>query len=158
MEAIITAPGWVDIKNACQELATKIKEQDLDIKYIVGITRGGLTPAVIMSHIMDIPTVPISYSSQTGKGDNRYYNNDLPDVQSTIDESRIISGSPAILIIDDISDSGQTLADVSAYYSEQGHRVTTVALYYKEGSVFTPDFFWQHVSKDSGWITFPWEG
>ena len=156
MEPLLT-PQWTDIKDACQALAGKINDQKLDISYIVGVTRGGLAPAVVLSHILDIPTIPVSYSSHTGKGDNKFYNDELPDIQSSIDKERILPGKPAILIVDDISDSGETFADLHKIYKERGHKVYTLTLYHKEGSVFSPDFIWQQIPKAAGWITFPWE-
>ncbi len=156
MDPLLT-PQWTDVKNACLELARQIVDENLEISYIVGVTRGGLTPAVVLSHMLDIPTIPISYSSRTGKGDNKFYSNELPDIQSTIEKARIIPGKPGILIVDDISDSGETLADINRIYTDRGHKVYTLALYHKDGSILTPDFVWQHIPKESGWITFPWE-
>lgn len=156
MELLLT-PQWTDIKDACQALASEIRDQQLDINYVVGVTRGGLAPAVVISHMLDIPTIPVSYSSHTGKGDNKFYDDDLPDLQSIIDKEQRLPGKPAILIVDDISDSGETFADLHKIYMERGHKVYTLTLYHKEGSVFSPDFIWQQIPKDAGWITFPWE-
>jgi hypoxanthine phosphoribosyltransferase len=157
MDQIITKPSWTDIHNSCKQIVDNINGDSHEIQYIVGITRGGLIPSVIVSHLMNIPTITVSYSSNTGAGDNKFYNNILPDVQSTIHEEKVISGFPEILVVDDICDSGETMADVVSAYRDKGHNVISVALYYKTGSVFTPDFYWQHIPKDSGWITFPWE-
>ena len=156
MEPLLN-PEWTEIKNACLELAEKVGGQNLEINYIVGITRGGLAPAVVLSHILGIPLIPVSYSSQSGKGDDKFYSNELPEIQSTIARDKSFSGMPNLLIVDDIADSGETMAEVNKFYVDQGHEVHTLVLYYKVGSVFSPDFYWQKIPVDSGWITFPWE-
>ena len=102
---------------------------------VIGLTRGGLIPAVILSHMYnDIPVIPISYSSTDGAGDNKNHNNELPTIAQI-----------NTLIIDDIADSGRTLHEVSSYYMHQGASVQTASLYYKEGSMIQPNFFWQEI-------------
>ncbi|MEP1096879.1 MAG: phosphoribosyltransferase family protein [Cyclobacteriaceae bacterium] len=157
VDQIITKPSWPNVNDACKQLVGEINQQGHNIQYIVGITRGGLIPSVIISHLMGIPTVTVSYSSQSGAGDNKFYNNELPDIQSTMHRDKVIPGFPEILVVDDICDSGETMADVCSIYKDKGHKVRSIALYHKEGSVFTPEFHWQQIPKDSGWITFPWE-
>jgi len=158
MVEIITNPNWTDIENGCKYIARKIKNENPGIHYIVGITRGGLIPAVMISHLLKIPAVAVSYSSISGNGNDKFYNNVLPDIQSTINQNRLINDLLRILIVDDICDSGKTIGDVSTEYLNRGHEVLTATLYYKEdGSGFTPDYSWQQIPKDLEWITFPWE-
>ena len=83
MEAILTEPKWTDIEQGCNYISKRITELNLGIKYIVGITRGGLVPAVVMSYILNIPTVTVSYSS-SGKGHNKYYNNIMHYIEYSI--------------------------------------------------------------------------
>lgn len=46
---------WEEIDKIVSKLAFKIKESDYDFKSIHGIKRGGLIPAVILSHKLGIP-------------------------------------------------------------------------------------------------------
>ena len=71
---------WNDIEVAIEELAYRINESGIYIRFIKGIERGGLIPAVLLSHKLDIPMTH-----------NLYLNN------------------KATLIVDDICDSGHTL-------------------------------------------------
>ena len=42
------------IKNACHSIVTKMYRDNFKPKYIVGITRGGLVPALYLSHMTGI--------------------------------------------------------------------------------------------------------
>lgn len=161
MTEVITHPTWDQLDDGAQEIVRQIKIHGWsEPEYVVGLTRGGLILAVRISHIMDLPMVAINYSSVAGRGDNRNHQNALPAIYG---HPPIASGTgklpdmPTLLIVDDICDSGQTMHEVSEYYAKQGHRVWTACLHWKEGSVHSPDFYWQKIPKDSGWIVYPFE-
>lgn len=165
MKPTLTHPTWDQIHVGTTKLAADIKH-DIAMgnkpDYIVGLTRGGLVPAVILSQVLDIPMISVSYSAYTGNGDNRNHTNTLPTIVSDSIQSGtgLLPPTPNLLIIDDICDSGHTLKEVAEHYKRQGHRVKTAALYYKDrGSkqVITPDYFWQEIDEGSPWIIFPWE-
>jgi xanthine phosphoribosyltransferase len=84
--------------------------------YIVGITRGGLMPAVMLSHYFDVPmhTLDVSFrDNQAGMGpvSNLWMSDDafgyVPDEDSTVRSSDAYRKN--ILIVDDINDQGTTL-------------------------------------------------
>lgn len=60
---------------------------------------------------------------------------------------------PDLLIIDDIADSGKTFENLR----KEVHNGITGALHYKEISSFKPDVFAKEISKNYGWIVYPWE-
>jgi len=78
---------WDEYALAVEELAEKIKSSNRIYKALYGIPRGGLIPAVMVSHILDIP---LAYSSQVAA--------------AAISE---------ILAVDDIADSGGTCHEVA---------------------------------------------
>jgi len=71
---------WDYIETAIDDIASQIKSSKLDIQHIYGMPRGGLIPAVMLSHKLDIPLLKVGM----------VLNN-------------------KVLIIDDICDSGLTL-------------------------------------------------
>ena len=95
--------------------------------YIVGITRGGLVPATMLSHYLDIPmqTLNVSFrDDDLGPESNLWMAEDaygyIPKEERTDAEIEIsmlpIAGDTSdpkkrkkILIVDDINDSGRTL-------------------------------------------------
>lgn len=71
---------WKEVEDAVESIAYRIKSSGIKIDTITGLARGGLIPAVMLSHKMEIP-FHISISSAPGN----------------------------VLIVDDICDSGETL-------------------------------------------------
>lgn len=58
-----------------------------------------------------------------------------------------------VLLVDDVSDSGRTLAHVLQLLDAGGAEVRTACLYVKPRTILTPDYFWRATEK---WIMFPW--
>lgn len=152
MKAPITNPSWYDIEKACAKIAMEVIRAEgygsdgIHRTAIVALSRGGLVPGVILSHLLDIPVYPVSYSSKRGRGDDKNHLNALPHLEENI------------LIVDDICDSGWTISEVSAHY-RRSTDVMTAALYFKEGgdASFIPDIYVHKIDRDTPWIIFPWE-
>ncbi len=119
--------SWNDIDHQVDKLASKIKNVD----YVVGIPRGGLVVAVIMSHKLEIKHITIDHLEK------------LEEFNLNIDKKKI-------LIVDDISDSGQTLK----HYKKQGY--TTATLDVRNTTVTKPDFYCNWL-ETTDWIVYPWE-
>jgi len=144
-------PTYQDLDAACRHIsdfihynATKIGKTEL----IVGLTRGGLMPAVILSHTLNIPMVAVQYSSKIGNGDKAHLNV-LPELNAH-----------SILLVDDICDSGETLNEVTSHYKHEGYDVSSAVIYYKdlgEKIIYEPDVWAIKISQNFGWVTFDWE-
>lgn len=142
-------PTYDDITNACVGFSRQIKLYGIDFDAIIGVSRGGLVPANILSHLLDIPLIPVSYSSFNGKGDDKNHENNLPPI-----------ADKKILIVDDICDSGYTLRELADYYSADNlNTVYTACVYYKlrKNPVIVTNFSWVTIQEDSPWVVFPWE-
>ena len=149
-------PSWDDIEIATKSLVDLMLSDGFVPEYVIGLSRGGLTPAVIASQMMNIPLISVSYSSKIGVGDQRNHENFLPDVGEDLKVGTGIL-KPPVVIIDDIIDSGHTMVEVNTHYVGHGHQVCTMAIYHKESSVFVPDFSYYRLPKDAPFINFPWE-
>jgi len=57
--------SWKDVEDLIDILHSNIIESKLQIKYIYGIPRGGLIPAVLLSHKMGIPLTNYAYTKNT---------------------------------------------------------------------------------------------
>jgi hypoxanthine phosphoribosyltransferase len=79
--------SWQDVETAVERLAINITLSEKQITSIIGLPRGGLIPAVMLSHKLNIPF-------------------------STEDEG---VGEGYTLIVDDICDSGITLEEFKDY-------------------------------------------
>ena len=57
--------SWIDINNLVDELCQQITSSKIEVKDIFGLQRGGLIPAVMISHRMSIPMTKGTISSTT---------------------------------------------------------------------------------------------
>jgi len=115
---------WVD------EQIDKIGEQMEGFEkpqFITGVPRGGLIPAVLMSHRFGIPYIGLE-AAKTLPGDLK----------------------KKVLVIDDIADSGNTLAQI------ERHNFQTATLARRYSSTYTPSMVGQDI-RDDHWLVFPWE-
>ena len=88
----------IEFKNLVTNICRQISKDNWRPDYIVGISRGGLLPAVMISHYFDIPMKPLQVSLRDG-GDCV---SDLGMAEDAFDGKNI-------LIVDDINDQGTTL-------------------------------------------------
>jgi hypoxanthine phosphoribosyltransferase len=105
------------IRTAVHKIIRDMSHDSWRPDYIVGLTRGGLTPAVMISHYLNVPmhTLDVSFrDNSTGPESNLWMAEDA--FGYVPDNDRGESGTqtdPAyrknILIVDDINDSGRTL-------------------------------------------------
>ena len=125
---------WNEFDNAVSELTNQvIRDGKPDI--VVGIPRGGLPLAVTLSHQLEVPLFIPSYGHS----------------YATISDKDI-------LIVDDISDTGQEMRQQLKYADQfECHQVRTLVLIEREGTIQPTTYKWKHITKDEGWIIFPWE-
>jgi hypoxanthine phosphoribosyltransferase len=120
---------------------------------IVAIGRGGLIPATILSYNLNVKVVQNfqieSYDGETKNSSHKLW-------QSP--EKHFISAfqHKDILVVDDLSDSGNTLRLVKRFFEYMDVNLTFATLYTKKGTAFTPDFSLREYSTEE-WIVFPWE-
>jgi hypoxanthine phosphoribosyltransferase len=148
--------------------------------YVVGLARGGLTPAVMISQYLEVPMHSLKVSLRDG-GDCESNLWMAEEAFGYVDqENQPIQGcrwDPAlrqnILIVDDINDSGATFAwiqndwqssclprETSAWDRVWNHNVRFAVLVNNETSNFkSVDYAALAVNKleDPQWIVFPWE-
>ena len=120
-------------------------------KAVVGITRGGLVPAMIVSRELDLRVVDTisvkSYHSGGGAADQR------SEAQVTKSpQAELMGDGHGILIVDDLVDSGKTLELVRRLYP----RAHFATVYAKPAGKPQVDTYVTEVSQDT-WIFFPWD-
>ena len=139
---------WSKVDEAIWTLVDHVrKEYNVDI--IVGIARGGLIPAVRMSHIMDNILMRVM--------DVKFYTDierhtEMPEI--TVPLTEPVQGKN-VLIVDDVADTGKTLKVVKEDIIEKGARDVKIAVIAKKPkSIVDPDYY---IFQTDKWIIFPWE-
>ena len=117
---------WVD--DQIDELAKRLKDKKL--RYISGIPRGGLIPAIILSHKLGVTYIPFDEAKKYGRHDLSFKNEE-------------------ILLVDDICDSGVTMKDYAP-------RFITATLCMRYISETIPEYYGEKI-EDDRWLVFPWE-
>jgi xanthine phosphoribosyltransferase len=133
-------------KNDTKKLIQEVRSFEPDT--LLAIARGGLTLAHAMAEGLDIREVQ---SLRT-----ELYDKTLKREALSLFGACDFAQNAKVLVVDDISDSGETLRFVMGYLQESFPSVTfkTVTLFYKPTSIYEPDF-WVH--KTDEWIDFFWE-
>lgn len=137
---------WKHFDKDISNLVRRIKYSKFKPKTIVGLARGGLVPGVKLSHALGVPLLIISAKSYEGF--------DQGALAFNVSFTKPIE-SP-VLLLDDICDSGKTMLSVYNYIKSIGIEVKTATLFYKDHSVFKPNWYMDKAANKE-WIVFPWE-
>ena len=138
-KAIILYP-WFKIDELVKEIDNKVSSYKPT--HIVGIARGGLVPAVMLSHHLNLPMETLGVSFRDNKATHHTKFKPIKDAR--------------YLIVDDINDSGTTFKVVTDIFKNRRLNHRTAALINKEKSDFNVDFYGEMFYHDD-WINFPWE-
>jgi hypoxanthine phosphoribosyltransferase len=134
---------------AARELAQAIADDGYRPDAIVAIARGGLVLAGALGYALDVKMLgSLNVEFYTGVEERLAEPVLLPP---TLDQAAL--AGKRVLLVDDVSDSGRTLALVLALLQAGGGEVRTVCLYSKPGTVQHPDYVWRTTDR---WIMFPW--
>jgi len=145
---LFEAPSWNQIYKMLLSQAEKIRHSGLQPDVIVGVSRGGWIPARVLSDLLENPTLA-SVQVETYSSANQA---NLPTLTQRV--SMPVT-KKAVLIVDDVADSGNSLKVVKEHILQQGAEVAKLAtLYYKPWSTVKPEYYEKKTSK---WIVFPWD-
>jgi uncharacterized protein len=166
---------WQDVQNQTQDILRQITVLDnWRPDYVVGLTRGGLVPANLISQYIDCPmhTLKVSLRDGTEQESNLWM---AEDAFGHRDSDPMVSGDGKknILIVDDINDSGATLNWIQQDWQSScfpkdkgwkeiwGNTVRVACLYDNESSKSKLDITYSSVTINKAdkdvWIVFPWE-
>ncbi|MCH1771635.1 MULTISPECIES: phosphoribosyltransferase [Metallosphaera] len=143
------SPTWDDIEEQIFRIARKMATESFYPDVIVAILTGGVIPAKLFADILNmknIKYIDIKFYRDVNQTESKpviraVYVNDLENKK--------------VLVVDDVSDTGETLEAVTNVISMFSPRlIRTATLYVKPWSRKIPDYFGEQVGK---WIIFPWD-
>ncbi|BDQ39811.1 phosphoribosyltransferase [Cutibacterium granulosum] len=141
--------SWELFGQAQEELAQQIADSDFSPEVLVAVARGGMLPGGALTYSLGVKlTDAINVEFYTD------VNETLADpiLLAPLLDTDSIRGR-RILVVDDVADSGRTLALVLKLLRGFGAEVRSAVLYTKPRTVVQPDFSWRTTDK---WIVFPW--
>ena len=152
----------IHIKEMISDITMQMHRDNWKPDYIVGLTRGGLIPAVYLSHYLNIPMETLKVSLR-----------DNAETETNCWMSEDAYNGKNILIVDDINDTGATLDwiindwqdschPVDAHWTNVwGNTVKFAVLVDNLSSNFsrTVDYCAKEINKAEKdvWIVYPWE-
>jgi hypoxanthine phosphoribosyltransferase len=151
--------SWRKVESLCNKICKKIEDNSIDIDNIIGISRGGLIPATLCAKRLNVRRV-YSVGLMSYSDDDDYENR---TANPTIYQCEPMSThfTKNTLIVDDISDKGNTLRFLTTgmltsptFFNED--RLFTATLYKKKDTDYHPDYYGD-ISEDNKWLVFPWE-
>jgi len=166
---------WQDIEKQTHEILRQLQRDAWRPDYVVGLTRGGLVPATLISQYLEVPMECLKVSlrdSEHGPESNLWMAEDAfgYPVYDTMCSG---NGRKRILIVDDINDSGATLNWIKQDWQSGclpnderwaevwGNNVRVAALVDNEASKSELKISYSAIdlnkAEEDVWIVFPWE-
>lgn len=172
------------VKNGVQEILRQMHLDHFRPDYVVGITRGGVIPAVMISHYLKVPMYALDISLrdnvQQGPESNCWMASDAfgalqPEEVELVKSRWDVNKRKKILIVEDINDSGATLTWLkkdweagcfpdevkSSWKTVWNHSVKFSTLVNNESSSFKDvDYTFETINRletPDIWLDFPWE-
>ena len=146
---------WDEYNTLVERLAQAVYASGFEFNQIICIARGGLRVGDVLSRIFDQPLAILSTHSYATEGGT--IRGELVIAEHmTMTKPRL---GDRVLLVDDMVDSGHTLAAVHKELPQRFPHLTelkTAVLWWKGCSVFKPDYFVEHLP-DSPWICQPFE-
>jgi hypoxanthine phosphoribosyltransferase len=175
--------SWDDVHKSATQIALQMYKENWRPDYIVGITRGGMPLAVILSHMIDTPCNALKVSLRDGDSENEsncwmaedaFGYTYVPDRNDVFGEVKSVSSKKKnILIVDDINDTGATfnwimedwqkgcLPDNPNWSTVWGQNVRFAVMTDNLASNFkgTINYWWDEVNKaeEDVWLVYPYE-
>ncbi len=151
--------SWKSVESLCNSICNDITNDGIKIENIIGISRGGLIPATLCAKRLNVRRVYSVGLMSYNDGDDYETREHTPTVyQCEPMSTHFIKNT---LIVDDISDKGNTLDFLRTgmltsptFFAED--RLFTSTLYKKKDTIFHPDYYGS-IATDDQWLVFPWE-
>lgn len=133
-------------------LRALIDDEAWQPNFIVGIGRGGLVPAVYLSHATGISLLSVDHSSKVPT-----FGENLLEILADKTKAGV-----RLLIVDDINDSGNTLQYLRRKFEEFGGipmLLRVAVLIDNSQSIERVDYRARTIDRriESSWFVFPWE-
>ena len=139
--------SWPEYGNLAEALAEKVRSGGRRFDLVIGIARGGIPVAMVVSDRLDVRIDFINVKSYVGIAERG-----IPRILSTLTEE---IGGKHVLVVDDLVDQGDTMQVVKKNLAQQGPSLMEVAvLFNKPWTKIEPDYYLEVVDR---WVVFPFE-
>ncbi len=147
--------SWDEYNALVERLALLVHESGWRFNQVICIARGGLRVGDVLSRIYELPLAILSTHSYTSDGGTTRGELIIAE-HMTMTAPRL---GDRVLLVDDMVDSGHTLATVRKELPLRFPHIAdvrTAVVWYKAHSVFKPDYYVEYLP-DNPWIHQPFE-
>ena len=147
--------SWSEYNTLVERLALQVHESGWRFNQVICIARGGLRVGDVLSRIYELPLAILSTHSYTSDGGTTRGELIIAE-HMTMTAPRL---GDRVLLVDDMVDSGHTLAAVRKELPLRFPHIAdvrTAVVWYKAHSVFKPDYYVEYLP-DNPWIHQPFE-
>ena len=140
---------WAEVGLAARTLAERILDDDYRPDMLLSIARGGLVVGGALAYALDVKnTFTMNVEFYVGVDERLPVPMILPPVPELVDldEARV-------LVVDDVADTGRTLALVQDFCAGSVGETRVAVLYEKPASIVRCEYVWRRTDR---WIDFPW--
>lgn len=138
--------SWETIHNAVDSLAYEVSY--LQPSLIIGIARGGLIPATMLSHRLNVPMKYVSAQSYEGTRRTLQKPTEIEGIKT---EWFRAHSHQRVLVVDDVIDTGETYEAIKRELS----LIPYVAIVNKRPLLYQSYYFCN--VPPGVWVKFPWE-
>jgi hypoxanthine phosphoribosyltransferase len=143
---------WTDADRWADTLAEKIRGRDRAPETIVGLTRGGWVPSRLLADRLGVKRMVSLRAQHWGV-------TALPTGRAELTEglSGPVEGRD-VLVVDDITDTGESLRLATEHVRERGpRRVESATCLHITHSQFVPTYHAEEIPREAWvWVVFPW--
>tara|TARA_R110001583_G_scaffold67256_1_gene192475 strand:+ start:59 stop:502 length:444 start_codon:yes stop_codon:yes gene_type:complete len=138
-----------EINVFARTIASRLKGEG--ITHVVGLARGGLVPATIISYMLDKPLLTYGISSYKGTKKTENFH-----ISQPLNIAALKENNAHVLVVDDICDTGDTMRYITTNFGLGAISYKTACILTKEKHKEWLDHYGL-VAPDNKWIVFPWE-
>ena len=140
---------WSEVGLAARTLAERVLEDGYRPDMLLSIARGGLVIGGALGYALDVKnTFTMNVEFYVGVDERLPMPMLLPPVPELVDLEEA-----CVLIVDDVADTGRTLALVKDFCAGRVGEVRAAVLYEKPRSEVRCEYVWR---RSDLWIDFPW--
>ncbi|MDD5016077.1 MAG: phosphoribosyltransferase family protein [Atribacterota bacterium] len=148
---------WEEIVKLVDKICSEIKMDYTNPDVIIPILRGGMVPARLISEYFPNSQIKCIRAKAYDKDEKQQ---DFKEESVYVENFDYDISHCVALVVDDISDTGDTLNavcyEIYKHCFLHPHQIVVATIYYKERTLYAPDFYGEKVENDQ-WIVFPWE-
>tara|TARA_B100001758_G_C18048647_1_gene421973 strand:+ start:222 stop:638 length:417 start_codon:yes stop_codon:yes gene_type:complete len=128
---------WDDINDMVFKLYKELKDENID--KVVGVSRGGLIPGVMLSHWLKAGFEPLEWQTRDG------------EFKDTIKANSFNKNLKGTIFVDDVCDSALTIMQIKEIIPK-----SRWAVLHQKADIKL-DFVAERLYNDNRWIVYPWE-